>query len=199
MLTTNDDQLAKRAMILREHGMSKTAIDRENKGTWYYDVVDLGYNYRLNELQALLGISQLKRIGQGIKRRIKAAHYYNEKFRQHGFKGIIPPYEAHNRSHVFHLYVIRVEKESGITRNTLFERMTDSGIGLSVHYTPLHLFSFYRRFLDLKSKAFPVAERIYREILSLPLFPTLTKRNIDFITAKMKDAIESRSTGYMSS
>jgi len=191
MLTTNDDQLAKRATVLREHGMSKTAIDRESKGTWYYDVVDLGYNYRLNELQALLGISQLKRIGQGIKRRIKAAHYYNEKFRQHGFKGIVPPYEASNRSHVFHLYVIRVEKESGITRNTLFERMTDHGIGLSVHYTPLHLLSFYRKFLDLKSKAFPVAERIYQEILSLPLFPTLTKRNIDFITTKMKDALES--------
>lgn len=191
MLTTNDDQLAKRAILLREHGMSKTAIDRANKGTWYYDIVDLGYNYRLNELQALLGISQLKRIGQGIKRRIKAAHYYSEKFRQLGFKGITPPHEAPNRSHIFHLYVIRVEKESGITRDILFEKMTEQGIGLSVHYTPLHLLSFYRRFLDLKSRTFPVAERIYHEILSLPLFPTLTKRNIDLVMAKMKCALES--------
>ena len=189
MLTTNDDQLAKRAMVLREHGMSKTAIDRESKGAWYYDVVDLGYNYRLNELQALLGISQLRRIGQGIKRRIKAAHYYNEKFRQHGFKGIVAPYEAPNRSHVFHLYVVRVEKESGITRNILFERMTDNGIGLSVHYTPLHLLSFYRKFLNLKSKAFPVAERIYQEILSLPLYPTLTNKDVDLITSKMKNIL----------
>jgi perosamine synthetase len=191
MITTNDEQLANKARILREHGMNKTARDRESMGTWFYDVVDLGYNYRLNELQALLGISQLKRIRQGIAKRIKAAHYYTEKLRKYALKGVLPPYEAPDRSHVFHLYVIRIKKEAGITRNKLFQKMTDDGIGLSVHYTPLHLLSFYKRFLDNKSKAFPVAERIYKEILSLPLYPTLTRRNIDFITKKIKDSIES--------
>lgn len=185
MITTNDKDLARRLRILREHGMTKSASERESDATWYYDVVDLGYNYRLNEVQAALGISQLKRVGEGIEKRIKAAHYYTKKL---GFNEIIPPYEAPHRSHIFHLYVIQVQKDvAGITRDELFTKLLKNGIGVSVHYTPLHFLSFYKKFLDDNSNTFPVAEQVYGQILSLPLFPTITKKNIDFITKKIEE------------
>jgi perosamine synthetase len=151
----------------------------------------LGYNYRLTETQAALGSSQLERVEEGIQKRIDAAAYYTEKFCSPDFRGIITPYKAPNRSHVFHLYVIKVQSaDTGITRNELFRKLTDNGIGVSVHYTPLHLFSFYKNFLNSDSMAFPTAERIYDQILSLPLFPTLTKNNIDFVTQKIHDIIK---------
>jgi UDP-4-amino-4,6-dideoxy-N-acetyl-beta-L-altrosamine transaminase len=190
MLTTNDDTLASKSRLLREHGMSKTALDRESGASWYYDVTDLGYNYRLNEVQAALGISQLQRIEEGIKRRIGAAEYYTRKLKQ-ALKGVVPPYEAPNRSHIFHLYAIRVqEAAAGITRDELFRKLAKNGIGLSVHYTPLHRFSFYRRLLN--SKKFPVAEQVYKEILSLPLYPTLTKKNMDFVITKIRESVKSK-------
>jgi len=193
MITTNDEKLAKRLKVLREHGMNKTALDRESDAKWYYDVVDLGYNYRLTELQAALGISQLERVTEGIKKRIKAASYYTQKLSSPALRGIITPYKAPNRSHVFHLYVIKVQRDkTGINRDELFRKLTDNGIGVSVHYTPLHLLSFYKKFLNDNSMTFPTAEHVYEQILSLPLFPTLTKKKIAFITNKIEGIIASK-------
>lgn len=187
MITTDHDRLANRLRILREHGMTKTATQREKEATWYYDVVDLGYNYRLNEVQAALGISQLKRVEEGIQRRIKSAHHYTKKL---SVNGIIPPFEAPNRSHIFHLYAIKIQKDKvNTTRNELFTELANNGIEPSVHYTPLHLMSFYKKFLNGNSNAFPVAEQVYEQILSLPLFPTITKKKIDFITQKIKEVM----------
>lgn len=185
MITLNDENLARKLRILRVHGMSKNALDRESDATWYYDVVDLGYNYRLNEVQAALGISQLQRVEEGIKRRIEAAHHYSKKLR---LEGIVLPYKAPHRSHIFHLYVIRVEKDKlGISRDELFKKLLNNGIGVSLHYTPLHLLSFYKRFHKDGMNKFPVAERVYEQILSLPLFPTLTKKSMDFVAKKLKE------------
>lgn len=187
MITTNDEDLAKKLNILRKHCMTKSASERESDATWYYDVVDLGYNYRMNEVEAALGTSQLRRMDEGIKRRTEAAHYYNKKL---DYEGLILPYEAPDRSHVYHLYVIRIlEDVVGVTRDELFTKLQKNGIGLSVHYTPLHILSFYKKYLDNSSMSFPVADQIYREIVSLPLFPTLTKKNIDFVAAKIEEII----------
>jgi perosamine synthetase len=190
MATTNDEKAADRMRILREHGMSRTAIDREKGAAWYYDVIDLGYNYRLTEIQSVLGISQLERIQSGIRRRIEAANYYTKKIRQHLLKGITPPYKAPDRSHVFHLYVIKIDKDvTGVSRNELFQKLSKEGIGLSVHYTPLHRLSFYRNIVKKAKKPFPVAERVSDQVLSLPLFPTMSKESIDFIVKKTLEAI----------
>jgi len=178
MVTTDDEDTARKIRILREHGMTKTAADRERETAWYYDVVDLGYNYRLSEAQAALGISQLKRIEDINKRRIEAARYYTDKLKKKG--GIISPYAKKDRTHLYHLYVIRViEEKFGINRDALFKKLSKKGIGLSVHYTPLHLFTFYKRILGDKLGEFPVVERVYREVLSLPIFPTMTRNQMD--------------------
>jgi len=191
MITTNDEKLAQRLKILRQHGMSQTALDRELHSTWYYDVVDLGYNYVLNELQAALGISQLKRVEAGIKKRIELACYYTKKLSSLASRGIVIPYKAPNRSHVYHLYVIKIQGDKTETnRDELFKKLTANGIGVSVHYTPLHFLSFYKKLLNCASMSFPTAEKVYEQILSLPLFPTLTEKDIDFVTEKIQAAIE---------
>jgi dTDP-4-amino-4,6-dideoxygalactose transaminase len=184
MATTNDEEIAKQIKVLREHGMTKGAFDREKTATWYYDVVNLGYNYRLNEVQSTLGISQLKRIDEINKKRIEAAHYYTKKLKQ--INGIIPPYEAKDRTHVYHLYAIRVVKQKrGINRDELYKKLSNKGIGLSVHYTPLHLLTFYKKTLGYKTGDFPIAEQISKEILSLPIYPTITKTQIDYVVKEI--------------
>jgi perosamine synthetase len=193
MITTNDKQFARRIRLLREHGMTKTALDRESDASWFYDVVDLGYNYRLNEIQAALGMSQLTRVDEGIRRRVEAARYYTSRLAHTARNKIITPHEASHRSHIFHLYVIRVKKENtGITRNELYRELTGNGIGVSLHYTPLHMLSFYKQYLNLKANEFPVAERAYEEILSLPLYPTLAKEEIDSVCTKIREIIEAK-------
>lgn len=183
MVTTNDEKIAEQAKILREHGMTKSAFEREKKATWYYNVVCLGYNYRLNEVQAALGISQLKRVEEINKKRIEAAHYYTQKLKE--TNGIIPPYEAKDRTHVYHLYVIRVTERYGIDRDELYNRLSAKGIELSVHYTPLHLLTFYKRKFGSKKGDFPIAEKISKEILSLPLFPLISKAQIHYVVKEI--------------
>jgi len=183
MATTNDEEIARKIELLREHGMTRSALAREETSTWYYDVVDLGYNYRLNEVQAALGISQLKRVEEINKRRIAAAHYYSHELKE--IEGIIPPYEAKERTHVYHLYAIRVTGRYGIDRNELYRRLSAKGIGLSVHYTPLHLLTFYKQNLGYKKGDFPNAEKVSDEILSLPLFPKISKSQIDYVVKEI--------------
>ena len=188
MITTNDEQIDKKLRILREHGMSRNALERESNAAWYYDVVDLGYNYRLTEAQAALGISQMDRIETGIRRRIQGASYYSKKLKS--TQNIVLPYQAQDRSHIFHLYTIRIQEErDGANRDAVFVQLRDAGVQSSVHYTPLHLMSFYKQFIKKKSPRFPVAEKIYREILSLPLYPTLTRKNIATIATKIREIL----------
>ena len=190
MITTNDEKIERRLRILREHGMSRNALERELGATWRYDVIDLGYNYRLPEAQAALGISQLTGLDNGIKRRVHIASYYTKELGASDL-GIAVPYRAPNRSHVFHLYTIKITesatKESG--RNELFKNLALAGIQSSVHYTPLHLMSFYKHFLDKKTDTFPVADKIYEQILSLPIYPRLTKKDVHLITSRIKDFV----------
>ena len=183
MATTEDEQTANKMRVLRDHGMTKTAFDREDKASWYYDVVDLGYNYRMNEVQAVLGIVQLKRIDDINEKRCAAAKYYTKRLSD--IEGIITPYEAEDRTHLYHLYVIRVLQEKfGVNRDELFRDLSASGIGTSVHYTPLHQLTFYKKLCSGK-QSFPVAERVSKEILSLPLFPTMSKSQIDFVAEEI--------------
>lgn len=189
MITTNDARIDKKLRLLREHGMSRTALERESNITWAYDIVDLGYNYRLTEAQAALGITQLKRIASGIKRRIGVASYYTKQL--HNCNSVVTPYTASNRSHIFHLYTIKIQKNSlGSTRDDVFKKLLESGIQSSVHYTPLHLMTFYKQFLTEKSHQFPIAEELYAEILSLPVYPTLSQKETLFVSTKLKEILK---------
>lgn len=187
MITTNNEKINKRLRQLREHGMNKNAIDREKGATWRYDVVDLGYNYRLTDPQAALGSSQLKRVNLGIKKRISIADYYDTKLES--TPGLAIPKRLPNRSHIFHLYTIKLPiSENGAIRNKVFNGLASAGVQASVHYTPLHLMTYYKKFLK-PTDAFPIAEKIYDQILSLPLYPTLDKAEVDHIAETIKDSL----------
>lgn len=188
MVTTNDKDLAHRISIMRSHAMTRGAWERSDSLTWYYDVVDLGYNYRLNEVQAALGMSQLSRVDEMNNQRIERAHYYTQRLKK--VKGLILPFESENRTHVYHLYVVRVVKRKfGMSRDQLFRELSEKGIGLSVHYTPLHLLSYYKKKLNCKLGDYPIAEQISKEILSLPLFPGLIHEQIDFVVRQLEDSV----------
>lgn len=185
MITTNDDEIARKARLLTSHCMTNTASERETLGRWSYDVIDLGYNYRMTEPQAALGISQLRRVDEMNNKRVIAAHEYDRELED--IQGVHVNEIGKNRTHVYHLYVVRiVEQQYGMSRDDLFKRLCGRGIGLSVHYTPLHLLSYYRQKLGYSCGAFPVAERAYREVLSLPIFPKITKEQIHFVAESMR-------------
>lgn len=186
MVTTNDKELADYVRLLRSHGMTKEAWERQESASWKYDVVELGYNYRLTEIQSALGISQLSRIDQMNAKRAEVAKYYTE--RLSGVKGIITPKLADNRTTSYHLYIIRViEKEFGMSRDQLFTELANKGIECSVHYTPLHLMSYYSKKYGCKYGDCPIAEKVYDEVLSLPLFPKLIREQQDYVIDKIKE------------
>ncbi len=188
MLTTSEEWIARKAKLLREHGITRSAMERERRADWRYDITDLGYSYTLNEVQAALGISQLKRVKDGIEMRVKAASYYTRKL--HQIEGIVTPYKAEDRTHIYHLYVVKaLQEKSGATRDELFRKLSNKGIGLSVHFIPLHLMTFYKKMLRCTTGSLPNAERAYREVLSLPIFPTIGKKQIDYVIDSLKDCL----------
>jgi dTDP-4-amino-4,6-dideoxygalactose transaminase len=112
--------------------------------------------------------------------------FQNQPQKPREINGIIPPYEANDRTHVHHLYAIRVvEQKRGINRDALYKKLSKKGIGLSVHYTPLHLLTFYKKTLGYKTGDFPIAEQVSKEVLSLPIYLTITKTQIDYVVKEI--------------
>lgn len=177
MITTNNEELYKRLLMLRTHGIQQDPEKLiNNHGCWYYEMQELGYNYRLTDFQAALGLSQLKRASSGIIRRKEiASNYYNafhnSKFIK-GQTGIID-------GHAYHLYVIEVEN-----RNGLINYLRDLNIFAQVHYIPTHLMPYYQN-LGSKKGDFPNTEKYYSHCLSLPMFPTLRDEEIEYVIDKI--------------
>jgi len=171
MITTNDEKIYKRLLRLRTHGLTKDPSEMgENHGGWYMELTELGYNYRLPDILASLGISQLKRADEGLRRRREIAALYDK-----GLKGsgVITPY--YNEGHAFHLYVILAER-----RKELYDHLRTKNIFTQVHYIPVHLMPYYRRF-GFKKGDYPNAENYYEKCLSLPMYPTLTNDEQNYV------------------
>lgn len=183
MVTTSEKKLYEKIRILRSQGVNIQAADREKKAQWKYDVVDLGYNYRLDEIRAALGLSQIGRIRKINERRIRIAKKYDEKLGK--IKGIITPQKKSNRNHIYHLYTIKIEKEYPLTRDELFQKLYKKGIGTSVQYYPLHLMSYNKKKYQ-NSKKFQNAEILKDQVLCLPIFPTMTSKQIDYVVSNLE-------------
>ena len=173
MVTTNDEKLYKKLLFLRTHGITKdTQLLTENHGGWYYEMQTLGYNYRLTDFQAALGISQLKRADEGLKRRRELAATYYEAFKNNpnilGQSGVV-------EGHAYHLYIIRIAK-----REELYDFLRTKNIFTQVHYIPVHTMPYYQSFGNKKGD-FPIAEKYYSECLSLPTYATLTIEEQKFV------------------
>jgi len=178
MIITNSFKTAQYIMKSRNHGISRTLKERFSNGLpWDYEIFEMGYNFRLDEIRSCLGVNQLKRIKKMNKLRRMAADYYTTNLRS--IKGIITP-KLNEKSHSWHLYVIKIQKEFGISRDELFKKLLANGVRTSVHYKPLHKFSLYKKMCKKYGKL-ANSSKAYKEILSLPLYPGITKKEQDYV------------------
>jgi UDP-4-amino-4,6-dideoxy-N-acetyl-beta-L-altrosamine transaminase len=178
MITTNNEKLYKKLLNFRTHGIQQDkSLWNENHGLWYYEMQELGFNYRLSDIQSALGISQLTKAKEGLIKRQEIAAYYDQAFKDN--QNIVTPYRKENIYHAFHLYVIQVEN-----RDILIKHLRENNIFAQVHYIPVHLQQYYRK-LGWGKGDMPVAEDYYSKVLSIPIYPTLTRQEQDFVIEKI--------------
>lgn len=183
MITTNDPELQYKLRCYRSHGIAQDSSKlRENRGCWYYEMQELGFNYRITDFQCALGLSQLKRLDWSLECRQKIAEKYNCAFAD--YPQIKTPFVAKDVYHAYHLYVIEIEDRKG-----LIDYLRANNIFAQVHYEPVHLMPYYQ---DLGNKRgdLPVVEHYSQHCLSLPMFPTLTEKEQDYVITKVLEFIK---------
>ena len=183
MVTTNNEMVAQKVKLLRSHGMTSPTWERHKGKTYSYDVVDLGYNYRMTEIAAALGLEQLKKLPKNNLIRKKLTGHYSQYL--NSIKGITIPFRDYPRDSSFHLFPILLDKN--IDRGKVIQRLRNKGIQTSIHYPPVHKFSYYQD--KYNSKALPYAEYIGLHELTLPLHPLLTRRDIRYVCDELKESI----------
>lgn len=187
MVTTNDAELATRMRVFRNHGIVTDARQREEQGTWFYQMQSLGFNYRISDVQCALGIRQLQKLPGWIERRNQIADRYDR------YLGAVADLTLLKRNcghrHGFHLYVVRV---AGGRRNQVFQTLRANGVGVNVHYVPVHLHPFYQERFGTHAGICPEAEAAFDEILSLPVYPGLTTEQQDTVIQQLTQALAGR-------
>ena len=191
LVTTRDEALARRLRLLLSHGMTRepAEMDNESEGPWYYEQQLLGYNYRLTDIQAALGSSQLRRMPSLQQRRIELADRYDRLLA--GLPLVLPPRLA-DRLSSWHLYAVEIDDTRAAPgRREVFEAMRAAQIGVNVHYIPIHTQPHYTR-LGFSRGDFPAAEHYYARALSLPLFPAMTDVQQDRVAHVLCGALQGR-------
>lgn len=183
MALTNDDSLAERMQLLRSHGITRdpSHMSCTSDGAWYYQQIELGYNYRMTDIQAALGDSQMTRLDDFVSRRHKVSVRYASSLDD---IPVVLPWQHPDTHSAFHLFPIRVPATD---RQRVFDELRNAGIGVNVHYIPVHTQPYYRR-LGFRPGDFPEAERYYQEAISLPMYPHLTAEQQDKVVAALSGA-----------
>lgn len=186
MLVTRDSEIAKRARIMRLHGINRDAFDRftAKVPSWYYEIVAPGFKYNLTDIAASIGIHQLKKANIFQKKRQAIAERYNSELA--GLPLILPPNAEAGDSHSWHLYVIQLTEDAKVGRDTFIEKMFEQGIGMSVHYVPLHQHPYWRETYTLTPEMFPVSQKIYEHTATLPLYTRMTESDVDRVIGAVK-------------
>ena len=188
MALTNDAELANRMALLRSHGITRNPgeMTHESDGPWYYQQLELGFNYRMTDIQAALGVSQMSRLDEFVARRHNLAQRYNEAM---AHLPLTLPWQHPDSHSAYHLYVIRTKPDSSkISRRQLFEELRAAEIGVNIHYIPVPAQPFYRQ-MGFKQGDFPEAERYYAECISLPMFPALNLQEQDQVIHSLEKAL----------
>ena len=188
MITSKAKKITDRLRRSRNHGINKSLKDRFTRGQpWEFDIEELGFNFRLDEIRSALGNNQLKRLRSMNTQRRSAAKYYHSKLKD--VKGISLPSQKLSAENSWHLYVIKILDNFTISRNSLFQNLLSNGIRTSVHYKPLHLFSLYKKTCKITS-SLRNSKKLYREILSLPMFPGITRKQQNLVIGEIKNKIK---------
>lgn len=187
MALTNDPELARAMEMLRSHGITRdpALMTQATDGPWYYQQIGLGFNYRMTELQAALGLSQMNRLDAYVAKRHALVRRYDE---QLSALALSTPWQHPDGYSSFHLYVVRLAQ--GDRRREVFEALRARGIGVNVHYIPVHLQPYYQA-MGFAAGDFPQAERYYAEAISLPLFPGLSDADQDHVIRSVSEALQS--------
>jgi UDP-4-amino-4,6-dideoxy-N-acetyl-beta-L-altrosamine transaminase len=189
MILTNNEELYEKLLLLRTHGITRESkfMEGNSDGPWYYQQIDLGMNYRITDIQASLGISQLTHLDEFISRRHELAKRYNEALSD---LPVTTPYMHPETYSAFHLYVIRLKlNEIKKTRKEVFEFLHKKGIGLNVHYIPVHTQPYYRS-LGFSYGQFPESERYYNEVITLPLYPLMTEKEQQKVIDSLHEVLQ---------
>ena len=186
-IVTNSKKFYERALVFRNHGVTKDSkkyISKEEKSDpWYFEMHDLGYNYRLSDINCALGISQIKKLDKFIEAKAKIAQYYTEKI--NGDARFVTPKKTKGNESAWHLYPVRLADKS-INKKDLFKKFNENGIFPQVHFIPIHTHPYYKERFGYKWGDYPKAESFYREEISLPMYPTLKKGDIDKVIRVLK-------------
>jgi UDP-4-amino-4,6-dideoxy-N-acetyl-beta-L-altrosamine transaminase len=179
MITTNDENLYKKLVLYRSHGITKREeLLTENHGGWYYEMQELSHNYRLTDFQSALGISQLRRADQGLRRRQEIALKYDRAF---AGTPVEIPYVGENMYHAFHLYVVEVPD-----RKDFYNYLIEKNIYVQIHYIPVHYMPYYKQF-GWKKGDFPLTEDYYEHCISLPMFPALSENEQEYVIETVRN------------
>lgn len=190
MAVTNNDELANRITLLRSHGITRDPVEmtHEADGPWYYQQIELGYNYRMTELQAALGLSQLERLDQYVARRHRLAERYD---RALAGLPVVTPWQHPDSYSGRHLYVIRLKlDEIDKTHLQVFEGLREQGIGVNLHYIPVYTQPYFQR-MGFSKDDFPESERYYSEAISLPMFPNMTSEQEIWVVSSIERVLHS--------
>ena len=189
LAVTNDDGLAERMDLLRSHGITRDPerMTAQPDGPWYYQQIDLGFNYRMTEMQAALGLSQLERLDAYVTRRNELAERYD---RELANLPVTTPWQHPDSDSARHLYVIRLQVDHiGRSHRAVFEGLREQGIGVNIHYIPVHTQPWYRA-MGFEQGDYPQSERYYAEAISLPMFPTMTEEQQGRVLRCLSNTLE---------
>lgn len=186
MITTNSAELYEKLCLLRTHGITRNPQRlTTSDGPWYYEQQALGFNYRITDIQCALGLSQLKRLDSFVARRREIVAAYNEAFWGHG--SLFSPFERPGAYSSWHLYMLGFR---GIDRGIAFDRLREKGLGVNVHYIPVHLQPYYRKRFGTAAGDFPCAEAYYREAVTLPLFASMSEDDVRYVIQTVLETVE---------
>jgi perosamine synthetase len=188
MVTTNDAKLARQLRMFRNHGIDSDARQRQARGQWYYEMVALGYNYRLTDIGCALGISQLRKLDANLARRREIARQYTAAFQK--IPGVIPPTMRPAVNPAWHLYPIRLDlTEFRVGRPEIFRALRAEGLGVNVHYIPVHLHPYYRKRFGYRGGEYPVAEDAYEQLISLPMFHSMKTEDVERVVNTVRKVL----------
>ncbi len=186
MVVSNNRDYCVRAKAFCNHGITTDHHQRAEKGSWFYEMADIGYNYRITDFQCALGTSQLKKLPMWIARRQEIAQRYDAAF---ATVSMVEPLAVSTCvSHAYHLYVVKLHD---IDRGRVFGSLRDASIGVNVHYIPVYFHPFYRKRFGFEAGLCPVAERAYEQIISLPVFPSMEDESVGYVITNVEKALDS--------
>ena len=187
MVTTDDAGLDRQLRKFRTHGVDEEArrLQGATKGGWYYEMTDLGYNYRLCDIGSALGLSQMKRLPDNIARRREIVGWYAEAFAE--TPGLVLPVEELSMQSAWHLYPLRLELDRfRVGRQEIFQALRAENILVNVHYIPVHLHPYYRDRFGYQGGEYPVSEAAYESLITLPLFHSMTRQDADDVISAVR-------------